>query len=105
MDKEREAIWRIAKVITSSTVENKGEFFFDRYKNFRTKYPMLYISLCKNDFDMDRLKYMLGVLEEVGSNERTMDDATKMIGQQLFDEYVDPVVKEQEAQGKLTRIN
>lgn len=97
MNEEREAIWKIANIITQSTHPNKAEFFAEKYKNFLQKYPVLYVSLCKPDFDMNRLKYMMGIMNDVNTTDRTMDDATKMIGQQLFDEFVDPIVKKQQA--------
>jgi hypothetical protein len=93
---ERDTIWKIANIIHTSTVVNKVEHFAERYKNFVEKYPVLYLSLCKPGFDMAKLKYMLGIIDEVNNQDRTIDDATKMIGQQLFDEYVDPIVKQQQ---------
>ena len=95
VQQERDAILRIAQTIRESRISNKEEHFFDIYKNFSTRYPMLYKMCCEPDFDIEKLKYMLNLMANVEGNVTSYEEATKVVGQTLYDLYVDPVVKEQ----------
>ena len=75
----------IASFIRKSTVDNKEEYFADKYKVFRAKYPMLYKQICTDDeFDMSNLQYMLDVID----NKKDAYTADVHVGQMLFDKYV-----------------
>ncbi len=80
-----EEIMKIAEYIRGSDVENKEEFFAEKYPVFKAKYPVLFKQLCTDpDFDMNNLKYMLNVL----SNKKDAYSADVFVGQMLFDKYV-----------------
>lgn len=96
MNVDREVILKIATVIKNSKEPNKEEHFKVKYKNFATKYPMLFQMCCKDDFDYDRLCYMLNMIKNVSDNKLSYEDASKQVGQKMYDEYVDPLIKQQE---------
>jgi hypothetical protein len=89
-----EHILKIAAIIKNSTEENKEEFFQDRFKVFKTKYPQMYKKVCTEpDFDMNNLQFMLGMLNQIQTKQKETFDAEAMIGQMLYDKYVKPKVE------------
>ena len=86
-----EHIMKIAQHIKTSEVENKEDFFENKFKVFKTKYPQLYKKVCtEKDFDMENLRFMLTMLNKIQTNEKDTFGAEAMIGQMLFDKYVKP---------------
>jgi hypothetical protein len=43
---------------------------------------------------------MMSLRDQVTSNKKTLDDASKEVGQVLFDQYVDPIVKDMPPSGQ-----
>jgi hypothetical protein len=60
--------------------------------DFYDKYPKLFDSLFKPDIDMRQIDYMIHMLGSIGSRGRTLHDASRAVGQQLADRYVNSVV-------------
>lgn len=86
-----ESILKIASFLKASTVSDKETHFHERFKVFRTKYPQLYKKACTEpDFDIDNLGFMLSMLDKVKKNEKDQLGAETLVGQMLFDKYVDP---------------
>lgn len=59
---------------------------------FYEKYPKLFDSLFAPDVDMRQIDYMINMLGSIGQRGRTLHDASKAVGQQLADRYVNRVV-------------
>lgn len=76
----------------AGTPKEKENTFRRRYPEFAERYPALFEMVCLPTFDMAKLQYMLQLREQVMQKERTIDDASKEVGQSLFDEYVKPVL-------------
>lgn len=70
----------------------KEAHFHDVYPEFRTSYPGLYKMCCQLHFDIAKLRLMSTMLGCIQRNEITQHDASVVIGQGLFDEFVTPVV-------------
>lgn len=56
---------------------------------FANRYPMLFDMCVRPDFDFANLNYFLQKRDEIVENKVTVDDASKQIGQEWFDKYVD----------------
>jgi hypothetical protein len=62
---------------------------------FARDYPALYKMLFKIDIDNEAaLKTMLVMLERMGRNEITQDQASGVVGQRLYDKYIKPNIDE-----------
>lgn len=59
---------------------------------FYEKYPKVFDSLFAPDVDMRQIDYMIHMLGSIGQRGRTLHDASKAVGQQLADRYVNRVV-------------
>lgn len=59
---------------------------------FYEKYPKVFDSLFAPDVDMRQIDYMINMLGSIGQRGRTLHDASKAVGQQLADRYVNRVV-------------
>jgi len=57
---------------------------------FAQRYPMLFAMVTKQgEFDSSSLEYFLNMREKIIANELTSDEASKQVGQDWFDKYVD----------------
>lgn len=56
---------------------------------FAERYPMLFDMCVRPEFDFNNLNYFLQKRDEITENKITVDDASKQIGQEWFDKYVD----------------
>lgn len=72
--------------------KDKEAKFRKKYHDFAEMYPALFEMACTPNFDISKLLYMLELREKVMQNETTVDDASKEVGQSLFNEYVKPVL-------------
>jgi len=62
---------------------------------FARDYPALYKMLFKIDIDNEAaLRTMLAMLERMGRNEITQDQASGVVGQRLYDKYIKPNIDE-----------
>jgi hypothetical protein len=91
---DKESIMTIVKTIHESSVKNKEVYYQDIYKNFKKKYPNLYSMACGKTVDMVTLEYMLDMMDKVQNNVTDQHQASVEVGQKLFDQFVDPKVKE-----------
>lgn len=87
----------IRKIVTeivcaAGTPKDKEKIFRKRHPEFAERYSALFEMVCSPSPDMQKLLYMLELREKVMTQERTIDDASKEVGQTLFDEYVKPVL-------------
>lgn len=65
---------------------NKKDFE-NNYKFFIERYPFLSDMSLKKDIDMDRLYYMLALRQNIIENKISFDDASKKVGNDMFEEY------------------
>jgi hypothetical protein len=68
----------------------------DRIKKLQTdhaffveRYPMLFDMCVRPDFNFENLNYFLKKRDEIIENKVSCDDASKQIGQEWFNKYVD----------------
>lgn len=72
--------------------QRKETYFHDTFAELRTQLPGLYRMACELDFDISKLRAMLGLLGEVNSNTISQHDASVRIGEQLYTQFVTPIV-------------
>jgi len=68
------------------TDDNKKDFE-KNYKFFIERYPFLSDMSIKKDIDMNRLYYMLTLRQSIIDNKMSFEDASKKVGNDMFDEY------------------
>jgi hypothetical protein len=69
--------------IIVETLQQKYEFFSKRY-------PMLFNMACSaQEFDYESLDYFLNMRDNIINNTISSEDASKKVGQEWFDKYVD----------------
>lgn len=75
------------KQMKSEDIEEKLR---NDYSFFAKRYPMLYAMACNtNAFDYQSLEYFLNMRDNVINNKMTSEDASKQVGQDWFNKYVD----------------
>lgn len=79
-------------VCAAGTVKEKDAIFHRRYPEFAERYPALFEMACTPGFDIQKLFFMLELRDKIDARERTVEDASKEVGQALFDEYVKPII-------------
>ena len=63
-----------------------------RYSEFAEKYPMLFKALFDPSMDIRQIDYMIRMLGMIGTGGKTLHDASKAVGAQLADKYINSVV-------------
>lgn len=66
--------------------DNKKDFE-NNYKFFIERYPFLSDMSIKKNIDMNRLYYMLALRQNIIDNKISFDDASKKVGNDMFNEY------------------
>ena len=59
------------------------------YKIFFERYPLLFEMCTRQEFDFNILNYFLQMRENIINNQISNEDASKQIGKEWFDKYVD----------------
>lgn len=87
-------IMRIVREIQNSHLseEQRKGFYSKRYVKFSECYKVLFDMACRPGIDMKKLEYMLTMREKVVKGTMSVDNASKHVGQTMFDEYVKPIV-------------
>jgi hypothetical protein len=82
-----------------NTIHNSGKNRIEREFNnkgqhpkFEKRYPMLYRLACEDNLDMVTLNYMINMRNQVINNERSVESASRIVGDKFFRRYVSPVV-------------
>lgn len=67
-----------------------------KHKTFSEKFPSLLMMVVEqaDEFDHKRLDEMLDLMDSVQKGERNADEVDKEMGQEYFDKYVSPYVKD-----------
>jgi len=92
-DEERIQIKKIVNHIRTSPVDNKEAHFSLQYTTFRKKYPNLYTMACNDAISLDNLNFMLEMLKHMNQSGLSQHDASAQVGQLLYSQYVEPLVK------------
>lgn len=66
--------------------------FEKKYPEFADRHRHLFDMVCEDEFDRDRLKYMLAMRDSIEKNKISFEDASKEVGQKMFDVYVKPKI-------------
>lgn len=76
------------KDITNS--DEKYEKLKKEFSFFSTRYPMLFdLAIRDEQFPWDNLNYMLNMRNKIINDEMTSEKASKVVGEQWFNKYVD----------------
>lgn len=59
-----------------------------KWASFMKEYPLIFISLEKEDVDLNMLKTMIGKLKKVKSGEKTHENAEKEFGNVMAEKYI-----------------
>lgn len=78
--------------------KNKNIYIQELKKKFKfidTNYPALFnmILETKNEFDIKKLKQMLGLKEEIDNDRLDYQEASKLVGTHFYKKYVEDTVK------------
>jgi len=85
-------IKKIVEEIHSSKIVDKEGYFGEKYPDFKTANPVMFQVVCEGKMDLNRLNYMMSMLDQIKSSKITQDDASVEVGQMLYKEYVEPKV-------------
>jgi CRISPR/Cas system CSM-associated protein Csm2 small subunit len=89
------SVYKIVKYIQNSSIKNKDEVFSVKYAQFKASFPILFELSCKDErIDENMLQMMLNMASKITKNEISQFDGSALIGQTLFNKYIDPIVKE-----------
>ena len=72
------------------TTKERAHLCRTKYPDFVERYPHLFEMICEPEFDLARFEYMIRLRDDIQERKRTLEDASKEIGQNLFDVYVKP---------------
>ena len=79
------------------------KFMSEQLPKFKEKYPTLY-KMSIREWDQPsftiKLKHFLSISQSVLNGKKTLDEATKQVAQEQYDEYVAPIVKNKEQKEK-----
>jgi|APGre2960657373_1045057.scaffolds.fasta_scaffold03330_1 hypothetical protein len=73
-------------------LKEKQRIFRKIYPEFAEQYPSMFNMACEPSFDIDRLKFMLQMRDAVTSNKISQHNASVKVGENLFTEYIKPIV-------------
>ena len=67
----------------------------DKYSHVHQKYPTLFFSVIENPttFQMKRLDEMLNLKKQIENNQKTNEQASIVLGQKYYDEFVKDKIK------------
>jgi hypothetical protein len=89
---DSETIRSIICEIQNSKIKDKEEFFGNKYPEFKTKYPMMLSISCTTKLEMANLEFMFKMIEQIDKKDTNQYDASAVVGQMLFDKYIDPTL-------------
>jgi len=76
------------------TQKDRARIFRRKYPEFAERFSSLFDMACTDDFDIACLESMLKLRERILASQMSVDDASKIVGQGLFDKYVKDKVNE-----------
>lgn len=93
-DLSNEEILKIVEEIISDPMSEKEKIieYGKKYPEFSKRHEMLFEVVCRPNFDLARLKYMMSLRSQIQNNSTTVETASNRVGLQLFNQYVKPIV-------------
>lgn len=76
------------------TQKDRARIFRRKHPEFAERFTSLFDMACSDNFDVACLESMLNLRERILANKMSLDDASKVVGQGLFDKYVKHKVDE-----------
>ena len=77
------------KALYKESKQKYEEHLASKFKNFSENKPFLFdMTIDYNKFDYDKLNKFLGVVKNIHEGKISTEDASKMVGQMQYDEYV-----------------
>lgn len=73
----------------NTTLEDKVTKLKIDHKFFFERYPLLFEMCTRQEFDFNSLNYFLQMRENIVNHEISSEDASKQIGKEWFEKYVD----------------
>jgi hypothetical protein len=90
-----EKIKAIVTAIHNTNVENKQQYFENKYANFKKKYPKLFEMACSTEqMEISNLDFMLSMLSKMKDDSMTQHDASVQVGQFMYDKYIHENIKD-----------
>jgi hypothetical protein len=85
-----EIIKKIREVIDVDSSDKMIEKLKKENEFFAERYPMLFdLALRDEQFNWDNLNYMLNMRNQIINDKMTSETASKVVGKEWFDKYVD----------------
>lgn len=78
----------------SQPAEVKERLYTEKYPVFFEHYNTLAKMCCDGKMDNTRLEFMLKMLDQVKTQKVSQEKASNVVGQELFDKFVAPKVKD-----------
>ena len=78
----------------NGSAKEKQRVFRKKYPEFAEKYPVLFEMSTKEDFDYNRLRYMIQLRNNIQTARISQHDASAKVGQMLYDVYVKDKIKD-----------
>lgn len=76
--------------------DEKYEKLKTEFNFFSSRYPMLFeLAISDEPFPWDNLNYMLSMRNKIINNEMTSENASKVVGEQWFNKFVDTTTMQQ----------
>jgi hypothetical protein len=87
----------------SENYEEYEKYMAEQLPRFKEKYPTLY-KMAIREYDQPsfamKLRHFLSISQSVLNGKTTLDDATKQVAQEQYEEYVAPLVKKKEQENQ-----
>lgn len=78
---------------TTMSEREKLEVYSKKYSDLYAMYPQLFKKACEPNFDVDKLVWMLNMLENVHSNGVSKHNADVCVGERLVNEHIKPKLR------------
>jgi hypothetical protein len=72
--------------------KDRARIFRRKYPEFAERYDSLFEMACAATFDIVCLQSMLALRERIHTKQMSVDDASAVVGQGLFNKYVAPAI-------------
>lgn len=73
--------------------KDKQRIYRKKFPEFAEQYPVLFEMATREQFNIERFKYMLKMRDSVADNRISQYDASAKVGTDLYNEYVKPNIK------------
>ena len=74
--------------LNPASPEQRKSIYSAKYPYLVERYPSLFSMACQKGFDVEKFSYMMDMRDKIYTNERTVDDASKEVGQKFYNMYM-----------------